>query len=89
MQSIKVNGIEIQFEDGIEIAIEKNGKRIVVKARAAQETIRLVGYPYNTMPWYPAYPPSPSWTFTIPDVPQTATITCGTSSVAGNLGSAN
>lgn len=73
MQTIKVNGIEIEFEDGLSISIEDNGKRIVVKGKAVVEDhwhfVPPPIYPYT--PWIQPVNPLPY---------RTPIVTCGVSS---------
>jgi hypothetical protein len=57
MQTINVNGIEIQF-DGLELTIEENGKRIIVRGKPATEVLRFIPYPIYPQPF--TYP-QPIW----------------------------
>lgn len=91
MQTIKVNGIEIEFEDGLDIAIEGDGKRIVVKGKPAPEVVRLVPVQPLQHNWIynPVYPspylhPSPQFPWIICQGTSSATVatenTCVSSS---------
>ena len=98
MQTIKVNGIEIEFADSIEITVENKGKRIVVKSRTpAAPEVRFIPYTVYPTPGFIPYPVyrAPVWsspfTFTIPSAPWnagTSTInvdTSGNVSSSGNI----
>ncbi len=44
MQTIRINDVEIQFDDGLDLSIEDGGKRIVVRGKS--EVVRYVPMPY-------------------------------------------
>lgn len=84
MQTIRVNGVEIQFEDGLAVSIENEGRRIVVRGRAVTEVVRFVPVPYPVAPYAP--PINPIFTQPYPNTtPWTPFITCGASSADSGL----
>jgi len=80
--TIKINGVEIEFDGEIDIQIRENGARVSLKpkqAEADEEVVQPaelapiippVKYPWNVpvTPWYPS--PSP-WTPIYPSGPST------------------
>lgn len=79
MQKITLNGLEIEIEDGVELAIEDGGKRIVVKAKPAV----VEHHHYPAYPVFPVYPQPVI--ITQPYTPPAGwpTITCGTGTTSG------
>lgn len=64
MQSIKVNGIEIEFDDSLDVSIEDGGKKITVRGKQQPlQTIHVMPQPIPVIVPYqpPAYPHTPTW----------------------------
>ena len=70
MHSLILNGLELQIEDGIELSVEDNGKRIVIKAKTGTPVIEHHFHHYGNgyypppvyvppvvVPWSPSYVP--------------------------------
>ena len=82
MKKLTINGIELEFDDAIEISVD--GSRITIKAKPATTTII---HEHHTYPQLPMYPPTwPTWTYpgTIPySPPGWPIITCGSGGTTG------
>jgi hypothetical protein len=79
MQKININGTEIHIEDGVELAIEDGGRRIVVKAKGVtvHEHHHHPSIAINPTPMLPTYL-SPIWQIPLTNSSfGTPIVTCG------------
>lgn len=82
MQKLTINGIDIEFDDNIELSVE--GNKVTIRAKPAVTTIIHEHRQYQPLPFYP---PTPYWVpYTVPQ-PNSPIITCGgsTNSTVGNV----